>query len=79
MNLGHGPIDAPSLAHLTPMEHELLSGRCQVHDTFRLDWSDNFYRNLTQRTSLIKRASDRLARAEAPRAAWADRMMQSSG
>src|SRR5208283_3508696 len=54
MNLGHGSIDAPGLAHLTPVKHELLSGRCKVHGVFRLDWSNDFYRNLTLRTSLMQ-------------------------
>ena len=37
MNLGHGSIDAPGLAHLAPVKHELLSGRCKIHGVFRLD------------------------------------------
>ena len=54
MDLGHGSIDAPGLAHLAPVKHELLSGRCKVHGVFRLDWSNDFYRNLTRRTGLIQ-------------------------
>ena len=47
VNLGHGPIDAPGLTHLAPVKHELLRGRCEVHGTFRLNWMNDLYRNLT--------------------------------
>ena len=51
---GHGSIDAPSLAHLAPVQHELLSGRRNLHGMFRLNWSNHFHRNFTRRTSLIQ-------------------------
>ena len=31
MNLGHRPVDAPSLAHLAPVKHEFLCGWCECH------------------------------------------------
>ena len=56
MDLGHRPIDAPGLAHFAPVKYELLSGRCQVHGTFRLDWIDDSYRNITRRSTPIQGA-----------------------
>ena len=43
VHLGHRPIDAPGLPHLSPMKDELLCGRGECHGMFRPVWSNSFY------------------------------------
>ena len=46
VDLGHRPVDAPGLAHLAPVEHELLCGGSEFHGMFRPDWPNSFYQKL---------------------------------
>ena len=51
VDLGHRPVDAPGLAHLAPVEHELLRSGSEFHGRFRHVWPDSLYRKNTQRTN----------------------------